>query len=84
MLQKLLLRSSYSSMTTHTSGTFACSIGACTSLTNALARLQYTHITEERDLAPPDVEWLRSLAEVQPGDPEVQPDWFSALTASFG
>lgn len=42
--------------------------------------LQYKHITEERDMAPPDVEWLRSLANVAHGGADVQSDWFSALT----
>ncbi len=42
--------------------------------------VQYQHIREERDLAVPDVGWLRSLAGVRHGSPDVQPDWFSALT----
>ena len=46
----------------------------------AAVAVQYQHIREERDLAPPTVDWLRSLAGVRHGSPEVQPDWFSALT----
>jgi hypothetical protein len=65
----------------HTTKCVGVADGRLVSLTRAAAvHLQYQHIREERDLAPPDVGWLRSLAGVQHGSPDVQPDWFSALT----
>ena len=42
--------------------------------------VQYTNITEERPLAPPDVAWLQSLTNVQQGASDTPADWFNALT----
>lgn len=41
---------------------------------------QYVHITEVKQLQPPDVGWLKILQQHEQGQPGTAADWFDALT----